>query len=321
MNRPKLYLHIGSHKTGTTAIQDFASGNVEWLRSAGLIYPRLYREDRRPARSHLALFSTLVRESGGGNVSALMSYLHDVRDEAVSDNLNVLLSAESLFRLDERGRGHVIAFMRAAFEGLEPVVVCALRNQADFAESLYRNSYRAFVRRPPPVELWLERAAGNFDYHGKILAYCDGLGARPMLLPYGPEDRTSFVRKFFAAIEVQVEAAVHPERKKNPSLDVVDCLAKLQVMQDDLDASVSRAFNNFAFKCPIRTNYAFVGLRARNALMKASQSCNRKLAEIEPELSAVLTEVGAKDTVLDVDDECAAMAEQRVQLFFDRRRN
>lgn len=38
--RPRLLLHVGPHKTGSTAIQDHCSANRDWLACAGLWYPR-----------------------------------------------------------------------------------------------------------------------------------------------------------------------------------------------------------------------------------------------------------------------------------------
>jgi hypothetical protein len=41
----KVCQHIGSHKTGNTAIQDFASSNYSWLVDIGLLHPSLYVVD------------------------------------------------------------------------------------------------------------------------------------------------------------------------------------------------------------------------------------------------------------------------------------
>ncbi len=55
-----IYLHVGSHKTGTTAIQDFAFYNTEFLAKKGLLYPNLDMVGLQPKRSHLDVVEVLA---------------------------------------------------------------------------------------------------------------------------------------------------------------------------------------------------------------------------------------------------------------------
>jgi hypothetical protein len=40
---PRLYVHCGLHKTGTTALQDFLAAQAATLARAGVLYPRAGR--------------------------------------------------------------------------------------------------------------------------------------------------------------------------------------------------------------------------------------------------------------------------------------
>lgn len=61
-----LFLHIGSHKTGTTAIQDFASMNAGWRAGRGLLYPGYELIGGKRERSHLGAVDALVRGGVAG---------------------------------------------------------------------------------------------------------------------------------------------------------------------------------------------------------------------------------------------------------------
>ena len=54
----KIYLHIGTHKTGTTSIQHFAEDNIELLSKHGIYWPRT-RELRNTSRQHSLLWRML----------------------------------------------------------------------------------------------------------------------------------------------------------------------------------------------------------------------------------------------------------------------
>ena len=52
MQKNKLFLHVGSHKTGTTAIQRFAYLNRSTLRAKGFWYPDFYPIDKSNIKAH-----------------------------------------------------------------------------------------------------------------------------------------------------------------------------------------------------------------------------------------------------------------------------
>jgi len=47
-----LYLHCGTHKTGTTAIQQYLNNNLSLLEKNNLIYPRIGYTKNYPYNNH-----------------------------------------------------------------------------------------------------------------------------------------------------------------------------------------------------------------------------------------------------------------------------
>jgi len=60
--KPRLVLHIGMHKTGTTSLQWFFVLNRLLLHLWGIDYPRAYGADGRRLAAHNDLFHAISRE-------------------------------------------------------------------------------------------------------------------------------------------------------------------------------------------------------------------------------------------------------------------
>jgi len=129
----RVILHIGTHKTATTTIQDMFAHNAALLAEHGVIYPRLGKTsghhglvmDWNPLPTHYAL--------PGGSVAALAQIAAD----HASGDQTVFLSSEEFSRLNP---GMKINFnaVRKALTGFDQIsVVCVLREQWQFIQSIY----------------------------------------------------------------------------------------------------------------------------------------------------------------------------------------
>ena len=142
--RPRLYLHIGQPKSGTTSLQDFLALERETLSEQGFLYPRLREVENDNA--HHALSYDLREET----VPGLRMTPHDpsrkarvwdqlaaaVRDTTCS---TVILSSEDLYFLDDDGERHRSGVALLA-NRLKPLfssitVVAYLRRQDEHVES------------------------------------------------------------------------------------------------------------------------------------------------------------------------------------------
>ena len=127
-------LHIGSHKTGSTAIQTALAGNRRLLARHGLTYPDL---GGSPDAHHglLAMWNpALARFEPKGGAEAAWRGLasrHALRPGTL------LLSSEEFSRAHGRRRTDY-AWIREALSAFESVeVICFLRDQISFTQSAY----------------------------------------------------------------------------------------------------------------------------------------------------------------------------------------
>jgi hypothetical protein len=149
----KVILHAGFHKTGTTAIQEFAWRNRQALRAAGIRYPAYPEWARTESTAHhefahaIAGKSTSLREPG----------LRRMVDEwlaATGAEEKLLISAEALSRhLGDRDaswrerRREYVHDLAGLFAGHDTEIVVVLRRQDDFVRSLYYEHIRTGAQR------------------------------------------------------------------------------------------------------------------------------------------------------------------------------
>lgn len=131
-------LHIGTHKTGTTAIQDLCWRNADALRAAGLCYPL---EFLLLERYHLGQHCIAWQLMGqGAEVRPFPPGMDDPltllreRLEALHDD--VLLSSENFCRLDPAAVERLAGLLTA----WSVEVVVYLRRQDEFLQSLYQTA-------------------------------------------------------------------------------------------------------------------------------------------------------------------------------------
>ncbi len=149
----RVVLHIGTHKTATTTLQDSFRHNAALLAEHGLNYPVL---DARHSGHHGLVMDwnplPRVYELPGGSVAALRQI---ARDHA-GGNATVLLSSEEFSRGADGARVDFRA-VRDALAGFDRVeVLCVLREQWRFLQSVYVELSKY---RPPPRPVHLAEAA------------------------------------------------------------------------------------------------------------------------------------------------------------------
>jgi hypothetical protein len=131
VNGKLCYVHVGTPKTGTTAIQTVASGSAPALAAGGVLYPR--------SGIYIAGHHNLVFElMGDDRFAAGAGTWSDLRDEVRgSDAARLCLSSEAFAFLHERRAD--LERMREMIRGLgyTPVIVLYVRPQAEYLESLF----------------------------------------------------------------------------------------------------------------------------------------------------------------------------------------
>lgn len=138
---PKLYVHCGLHKTGTTALQAFLAAEAETLARAGVLYPRAGRPGRYPGQHNLAWQLTRDRDYDPrwGDLAAASAEIAGFAGD-------VVLSSEDFESLLVTPGGLEPLARLAAEGGRTLVLIVYVRHQAEYLESLYCQCLKAGLR-------------------------------------------------------------------------------------------------------------------------------------------------------------------------------
>ena len=173
---PKLILHIGTHKTGTTSVQRFLAANREQLRAQGLYYPSTDVGGRFTDQYAHHLIAHAIANTGEslGRTDQDARAFFDAVRESTAEGETVVISAEPMYRhvlRDEeglsRGRRAYIRAVREAIGDFDVTVYAMVRRQDLFLESLY--SEQIMVRPfAEDVDHFLSVRARQADYAARL---------------------------------------------------------------------------------------------------------------------------------------------------------
>ncbi|HWA91831.1 MAG TPA: hypothetical protein VG889_17465 [Rhizomicrobium sp.] len=186
-----LVLHIGTHKTGTSALQAFLVANAEALRARGLNY---MRAGLGQAMAHHALAWGSRNFKGRDN-----AVWADLRAELADnpDAINIV-SSEGLWFADP-------ATVAPELEGVGPVkVIVYLRRQDRYLQSLYKQGVTS--GRRSKFETWRIQQEDRGDFLTVLRQWADAFGKENIdVRPYDrPEGRVDVTADFFDAIGADV---------------------------------------------------------------------------------------------------------------------
>lgn len=183
----KLLLHIGTHKTGTTAIQRALSSRKKELLNMGVWYPQ-YSEvlgGQKSNYAHLDIARALMNEKcllNQGEASEFLQNLHKKASE-LPGVTTVVISAETLLR-GKLGKNkkkwtliqnfqHQIMSYLSDFENIE--VHVTFRNYIEYLESLFNEHVKATIYSKSIVDFhseFLER----FNYRNIVSTWEKNVG-------------------------------------------------------------------------------------------------------------------------------------------------
>lgn len=186
----KIYLHVGTHKTGTTSIQSLAARSRAQLSAEGLSYPNAiewFKADPRlqSSNAHFSFANALARFNRKDQRQ--LAAFRDHLAAELTTGKDVLISAESLYRhiLDNQGdplkkgtaqdrrqiwrraREAFVARLADFFDGLTVEVVMYLRRPDSFIESLYSESIVSTGNKQA-FKKFLRKYEMRFDYRDEI---------------------------------------------------------------------------------------------------------------------------------------------------------
>lgn len=209
--RHRLFLHIGTHKTGTTTIQHFLAANRGALRDQQLVYPDLSLSGFKGTRTHHRLAHAIARRPGTGTPADVRRFFDTLRRD-LRDGEAAVLSTEAFYRhllpgadglaYDAGGgaTGDPLPYVEALHEcvgAFDVTVLVMLRRQDLFLESLYaeqvmRSNYVAGIDQFVEQRVWLA------DYDARLATWASvfGTGALSVRV-FDPASFTQPIERLF----------------------------------------------------------------------------------------------------------------------------
>ncbi len=216
-------LHIGTHKTGTTAIQRFAAANRAKLRSRGLWYPSYDEIKLFVHYGHHHVSHAIANENGNRlSLEDARRFLdHVVTQKRPGETL--LISAEPFYRHLLPAEGGYWAERKAYIDRVRSMiptddvkVLCIVRRQDTFARSLYQERIKVTKFRQSFGEFLEEREP--FEYYEHLRLFKDAFGVVDLLI-YEDLAASGLINTFFNHLGIDV-ANITGRPSANPSLPI-----------------------------------------------------------------------------------------------------
>ena len=235
-----LLVHIGTHETGTTAIQRFAAAHREVLRDRGLWYPSYEEIGLAPHYGHHD-FAHAIAGDGGRQFSLAdaVKFAELIRTGSRPDE-TILISAEPIYRhLVGTGdywtrRREYIRRLRDIFDVQDSGIVAVFRRQDDFARASYQERIKV-TKYSQSFRKFLSDSAPSFDYLNQIALFKENF-RRSIVMVYEDLSDNGLVDAFFGRLGVDVTDLPKPQPAKSPlPLELVEYKRILNTTQASME--------------------------------------------------------------------------------------
>ncbi|MDR4308233.1 hypothetical protein IHQ68_16565 [Chelatococcus sambhunathii] len=178
----KLFLHVGTHKTGSTHLQIYLRNHAAELARQGLVYPDPadWFGGKPQVAQHLLTAAAAQKKN---RFDACRRRVDQARLDARPGD-TMLISSEPAWRRtfpeicppDElwEGRRRYVRRLRRVFARFDATVVVCLRNRATFGESHYGSAVKSGYAKG--FEDYLEDHAFMFDYNRQTALFREAFG-------------------------------------------------------------------------------------------------------------------------------------------------
>lgn len=235
-----LHLHIGSPKTGTTAVQTFLAANREALRELAVLHPRTFGDKRHLVLPDLVRVKRQTRSTNGAGSEGLVdpeSVAEQLQEElAERDYTKVLFSSEFFWTKLARSRQLELLrdFLTRFFDRI--YIHAYIRRQDEYIASAWSTAVKGGSTDSLSGTWPRDRLRDIIDYW-KILSPWAEVFGRESIICRKFDRRTlkngDIIEDLLDAAGVAWQSGFHVPSRVNESLDA-DSLEFLRILNHDL---------------------------------------------------------------------------------------
>lgn len=227
----KIFVHIGTHKTGTTSIQKFARSNEEKLKMKGFFYPGYSILGKKEHYGHHHIAHALAMQKNN-RIDAKTAECFFEKVIKIGEKYDyVFLSAEPFYRhfygqktvaqksntYWEAREKYIMSLKQCFADHVNKVeIIITIRRQSDFAMSLYKESVKA-TRYSKTFLDFLDEHWYYFEYFQQIKLWEKIFGKVKLLIFEDLINSGKLVENFFKSLDLDVTGLPIP-KIKNESL-------------------------------------------------------------------------------------------------------
>ena len=209
--RIQFYLHAGTHKTGTTAIQSFAAQHRSNLARMGLIYPGYSPFVKKMQDGHHWLAHALA-ENGSVPlpVDAVPLLAKRWLKKARRKHANVFISAEAFYRhvvgegtYGEK-RKRYLRLLADALDGFEVTAILVFRRPDDYIRSNYQERVTRSAHPIADFERFWRSGQPGLHYHLNAKLFKEVFSSLTCLIYEDLIASPDFFSQFFNALNIDV---------------------------------------------------------------------------------------------------------------------
>lgn len=294
----KIYLHIGTHKTGTTSIQKYMSSNPRVLNSVGLYYPNVNLVQSRSYFAHHKLAHSIAGKGKNPWSNDTIRRFIDLSITNAGGN-DVVISAEPFYRHlvnpddirprhinDQMYWSYREAYIKKTFSyfaDYEVELVVVFRGQSSFLKSRYQENVKSNSFSGSPFELYLAKR-NEFEYYQQVTLWNKyfqsiNVGIYEDLIANG-----SLVENFLASlVSVKTSGLLTDQAIKNTSIHplIIEFKKHLKInYRDELSTRELRKLQKIACQKKVISSdqtYSYITPCEEKMIMAAYVDCNQML--------------------------------------------
>ena len=270
---PKLILHIGAHKTGTTSIQRFLEDNTSLLAEHGYVFPRICWYSHSQHRLSLAVKGGT--DPNVGDKPQLEAELKALRDFLATSKNHVIISSEVFLALPE----HRVRLFYEGLKGIDMQVVACIRRQDNlFASTYNQGTKHAGNKLTRPISFHLDNPLSlspELDLLGCLNTWASLFG-RERLTVYRYESGDA-VTTFLQQIKFPGAGQVKPAKRSNVAVPAkaLELMRLVKTMNQDI--AVQNIVLGEAARVFAGTGSVLLGPFDRTKILRRFEADNEKL--------------------------------------------